>query len=196
MSTSVINNTNQVGQDATNGNISSNTTVETEDVVVGYTITADADGKKVKTPAIYSAGEAVEKMKTEGKFEEDFTVTTKLSLPKTLDALLDLYKTPEEQEEGVNNHNRGVRQKVVNRRNARLLAQTDDGNFAFSEKDLTDGRFFDLTPEIASPSKRRSLSEEEKLDRFLEQFPENIRQNMKAAYLSSKNVGNSAQISA
>jgi len=172
-----------VNQDVTNQ--TNNVTTEREDVVVGFNISKDADGKEVKSPAIYTAGEAVQKLIAEGKFVEDYSVTTSVSLPKTMDALNALYKTPEEQEEGVANHNRGVRQKLTNRRNARLLAQDDEGNFTFGEKDLVNG-FFDLTPEIASPSKRKTLSEEEKLDRFLEQFPEAIRTQMKAAYQNAK----------
>lgn len=162
----------------------SNVTVEREDVVVGFNLAKDADGKDIRTPAIYVAGEAVQQLIKEKKFEEVFSVTTSVSLPKTMDALLDLYKTEDEQREGVNNHNRGVRQKLTNRRNAKLLAQDDEGSFTFNEKDLTNN-FFDLTPEIASPSKRMTLSEEEKLDRFLAQFPDHARVAMKQAYLSA-----------
>lgn len=181
MSTSIINQNTDV-----NNGANSTTTTEREDVVVGFNITKDTDGKiTAKSPAIYVAGEAVQKLVTEGKFQEEYTVATVVNLPKTMDALVSLYKTPEEQEEGVANHNRGVRQKLTNRRNAALLAVDDEGNFTFNETKLTNGAF-DLTPEISSPSKRKTLSEEEKLDRFLEQFPEAIRASMKAAYSNAK----------
>lgn len=170
---------------ASNATVNNNFTTEREDVVVGFNITKDSDGKEIKSPAIYVQGEAVQKLVTEGKFKEEYAVATVVNLPKTMDALVSLYKTAEEQEEGVANHNRGVRQKLTNRRNASLLAQDDEGNFTFNEAKLTNGAF-DLTPEIASPSKRKTLSEEEKLDRFLEQFPEAVRNSMKAAYQGAK----------
>lgn len=162
-------------------NANSTFTTEREDLIVGFNLSKDADGKEIKTPAIYVQGEAVQKLVAEGKFREDFAVATVVNLPKTMDALTSLYKTPEEQEEGVANHNRGVRQKLTNRRNAALLAVDDEGAFTFNEAKLTNGAF-DLTPEISSPSKRKTLSEEEKLDRFLEQFPEPVRKSMKAAW--------------
>src|SRR5262249_26878550 len=97
-----------------------------------------------------------------------------------------------DEEEAAANFNRGAKQKANNRLKAKLLETTPEGAFTFNpEADLKNG-VLDITEEIASPSKRKVLTEEEKLDRFLEQFPEATRNMMKAAYLSSRQAPQAA----
>ena len=76
--------------------------------------------------------------------------------------------------------------KAANRLKARVLAVDSDGQLSFDPNTELPNGVLDMTSEIASPSKRKVLSEEEKLDRFLEQFPENMRNAMKAAYVQSR----------
>src|SRR5205814_9633191 len=106
------------------------------------------------------------------------------TLAKTFDGIKAI--CPDE-EEACNNFNRGAKQKGSNRLKATLLDVDQDGKFTFDDSKLTSG-VFDLTSEIASPTKKKSLTEEEKLDRFLATFPEAIRNSMKAAYSASKAV--------
>lgn len=166
-----------------------NVTADRYDVVVGFDLKkATEDGKEVvkKSPAMYANSsdeeqKAVKKMTDEGAFQPDFTVTVSQPLAKTFEGIKTI--CPDE-EEACNNFNRGARQKGSNRLKAKLLDVGEDGNFTFGDADLTNG-VYDLTSEIASPTKKKSLTEEEKLDRFLAQFPEAIRNQMKAAYVSA-----------
>ena len=140
-----------------------------------------------KEPAYYASGDeeskaVLQKLIDSGSFEENYTVTTSLPLAKTDEGMKSI--CPDE-EERCANFNRGARQKASNRLKAVLLDIGPDGEFTFGDDKLTDG-VYDQTSDIASPSKRKMLTEEEKLDRFLEQFPEAVRQSMKAAYASSK----------
>lgn len=167
---------------------SANISTERTDYVVGWDVETK-DGKEEKTPAYYVAQSeedkaAVKKLVDEKKFEEAYAVTASLPLAKNFDGIKAI--CPNE-EEACNNFNRGAKQKAANRLKAKLLDVDQDGTFTFGEADLSNG-VYDLTQEIASESKRKMLSEEEKMDKFLAQFPENIRNNMKAAYLASVNT--------
>jgi len=159
-----------------------------EDYTVGFNLVKNTTtGVVDKEPAYYASGDeeskaAVQKLIDDGKFEEDYTVTTSLPLAKTQEGMNSI--CPDE-EERCANFNRGARQKASNRLKAVLLDVNADGQFTFDEAKLTNG-VYDQTEDIASPSKRKTLTEEEKLDRFLEQFPEAVRQSMKAAYASAK----------
>lgn len=162
-----------------------------EDYTVGFNLKPGTDDKGaatvVKEPAYYATGSeegqaVVQKLTAEKKFEGVFTVTTSLPLAKTLAGVQQICPDVEEM---CANFNRGARQKAANRLKATLLETDADGNFTFGEDKLTNG-VYDQTDDIASPSRRKVLTEEEKLDRFLEQFPEAIRNSMKAAYASAK----------
>jgi len=164
-----------------------NVITERSDYVVGFDLETNDKNEVKKTPAYYAYSSeedkaAVKKMVDEKKFEEDFTVTTSLPLAKSMAGITQI--CPNE-EEACNNFNRGAKQKAANRLKAKLLDVDQDGKFTFGENDLTNG-VYDLTQEIASESKRKSLTEEEKLDKFLAQFPENIREAMKSAYASAR----------
>lgn len=173
----------------TDTNASQPIVTEREDYTVGFNLSTDKDNKVSKEPTLKASGSeeaktAIQKLISEGKFEEVFTVTTSLPLAKT-DAGMNQI-CPDE-EERVANFNRGARQKASNRLKAVLLDTNADGEFTFSEDKLTNG-VYDQTEDIASPSRRKILTEEEKLDRFLEQFPEAVRNSMKQAYASAKSV--------
>lgn len=149
-----------------------NFTKEREDVIVGFDVKKvkgeDGTEKTEKTPNVRPAGETTQKLITDGKFLPDYSVTTSYDLPKNWAGLIALGGNDEKiQEELVNNHNRGVVQKVTNRRNAALLAQNDDGSFSFDESVLKNG-VLDLTEHITSPSKRKTLTEEQKFERMME----------------------------
>ncbi len=167
---------------------------ERYDVVVGFDLKTkpDSEGKNVvvKTPALYAFSSEddqknVKVMEDAGTFKSDFQVTVSQPLAKTFEGIKLI--CPDE-DEACNNFNRGAKQKGSNRLKARLLDTNEDGNFTFGDADLTDG-VFDLTAEIASPTKKKSLTEEEKLDRFLANFPETVRESMKSAYLTSIGQG-------
>ena len=167
---------------------SENRTTEREDYVVGYNLATDPEGKTVRTASFMFAGteEAtalIKKATEEKKFEPLFPVTVSFPRARNLAGIKEI--CPDE-EEAAMNFNRGAKQKGANRMKAILTKVTDDGEIEFNpEKDLTNG-VLDMTAEIASPSKRKVLTEEEKLDRFLEQFPENMKNAMKSAYLAAR----------
>jgi hypothetical protein len=145
------------------------------------------DGQTVKTEAFYSVSteeetQAVKKLVDEGKFKPIYTVTTSLPKAKNLAGVKEI--CPNE-EEAASNFNRGAKQKANNRLKAKLLETSEAGEFTFDPSKLPGG-VLDLTEEIASESKRKVLTEEEKLDKFLESFPEALRNTMKAAYLAAR----------
>lgn len=178
MATAVANPTgqeNNVGQDVI---------AERTDYVVGYLIGKDEKtGAQTKEPAFFVAGsEQVAKMVAEGKFEEDFTLTVSLPIAKTQAGIEQICPDVEER---CNNFNRGAKQKGANRLKASLLAVDADGNLSFNpQEELTNG-VFDLTSEIASPTKRKSLTEAEKVDRFLDNLPPAVAAQMRAAYAAA-----------
>src|SRR5215831_10400271 len=175
-----------------------NTTSERTDYVVGYDLEAGKDDKNndiiKKVEAYYSASseeeiQLLKKRIEEKKFQTMFTVTVSIPRAKNFAGIKEI--CPDE-EEAAGNFNRGAKQKANNRLKAKLLEVSPEGNFTFNpETDLTNG-VLDMTAEIASPSKRKVLTEEEKLDRFLEQFPEATRNMMKSAYLASRQAPQAA----
>jgi hypothetical protein len=170
----------------------SNITSERTDYVVGYDLETVKDEKGNETikkvEAYYSASTEEEisalKARVEAKkFTVIYTVTVSIPRAKNFAGIKEI--CPDE-EEAAGNFNRGAKQKANNRLKAKLLETTPEGNFTFNpEADLQNG-VLDMTAEIASPSKRKVLTEEEKLDRFLEQFPESTRNLMKQAYIASR----------
>lgn len=172
--------------------VETNTTSERTDYVVGYDLETGKDDKgndvTKKVEAFYSASSedeltALKKKIEEGKFKQVYQVTVSIPRAKNFAGIKEI--CPDE-EEAAGNFNRGAKQKANNRLKAKLLEVTPEGNFTFNpEADLTNG-VLDMTSEIASPSKRKVLTEEEKLDRFLADFPESTRSMMKQAYLQSR----------
>lgn len=176
---------------------SENITSERTDYVVGYDLSApDKDGKVERTGAFYEAATeqqvAAIKEKVEGgKFEQIFQVTVSVPRAKNIAGIKEI--CPDEEEASMN-FNRGSNQKAMNRLKAKLTRVNEDGVLAFdpagSDENnvpyLNSAGVLDMTAEIASPSKRKVLTEEEKLDRFLEPFPEAMRTAMKAAYLAAR----------
>jgi hypothetical protein len=170
----------------------SNITSDRTDYVVGYDLEAGKDDKGNdvvrKIEAYHPASNEEEinllkKLSDEGKFKAIYTVTVSIPRAKNFAGIKEI--CPDE-EEAAGNFNRGAKQKANNRLKAKLLEVNEDGNFTFNpEADLKNG-VLDMTEEIASPSRRKVLTEEEKLDRFLEQFPEATRSLMKQAYLQSR----------
>ena len=176
--------------------VTTNVTSEREDYVVGYLVTTK-DGKDEHTPAFYPIQDEeqqkfVKEQTDTGKFKPSFPVTVSVPRAKNLAGIKEI--CPDE-EEAAANFNRGAKQKAANRLKAKLLDVDQDGVFTFDpagndedgKPNLTNG-VLDMTSEIASPSKRKVLTEEEKLDRFLEQFPEPMRNAMKSAYLAQRNA--------
>lgn len=150
-----------------------NFAVETEDVVFGNRIdkSKDKDGKETteRTPVVLSQ-EQSDKLTKEGKFDDSTAgiVTTKVTYPKTWSGLLSIVGSDaQKQDEAVKNFVRGATQKVINRRNAALLAQDDQGAFTFSLPQEANG-VLDLTEHILSESKRKMLTQDEKFDRWCE----------------------------
>jgi hypothetical protein len=178
--------------------VESNTTSERADYVVGYDLEAGTDDKGNsiirKIEAFHSASteeeiQALKKLIDDKKFQTAFTVTVSIPRAKNFAGIKEI--CPDE-EEAAGNFNRGAKQKANNRLKAKLLDVGPEGNFTFNpETDLKNG-VLDMTEEIASPSKRKVLTEEEKLDRFLEQFPESTRNMMKQAYLASRQAPQAA----
>jgi len=164
--------------------------VEREDLVIGNRVKKETkDGKEVvtKTPDLI-AQEDADKLIAEGKFEGLNVVTVSVTYPKTFEALQALYKDSEGgTDELVANHNRGAKTKVNNRIRAKLLAQDDEGNFTYDGKEEKDG-ILDLTAEITSGSKRKFLTEEEKVIRSIMAMPipEAQKQAMLAVYQNQK----------
>jgi hypothetical protein len=177
-------NTQLVTQPATNDNVTS----EREDYVVGYDVETDKDGKVTNEPSFYSIGnednvKAVREFTEAGKFKPSFTITVSIPRAKNLAGVQAI--CPNE-EEAAANFNRGAKQKANNRLKAMVLEVDADGKLKFDPASDTVNGLLDMTSEIASPSKRKVLTEEEKLDRFLEQFAPAMRDAMKAAYVASR----------
>lgn len=157
------NNANNAQQNLDGFTLDRNTVYWGKKVVVSK----DQAGNETKKlePTMFKDEEEGKKAEAEGG--EYNAVDVVVRLPKTLDALLSIADTPEKQAEAVNNHNRGVSTKIANRVRAKVLAQDDDtGEFTLSDSDLTNGAL-DMTDHILSESKRKTLSEEEKIDRFI-----------------------------
>jgi hypothetical protein len=180
----------------------SNVTSERQDYVVGYDLGLDKDNKPTQTIAFYGITSeeevaAVKKLRDEKKFKDITMVTVSIPRAKNLAGIKEI--CPNE-DEAAANFNRGARQKANNRLKAILLAEDANGQVAFDPENAVDENgakrvvngILDLTSEIASESKRKVLSEEEKLDRFLEQFPESTRSAMKAAYQASRQAAPAA----
>jgi hypothetical protein len=174
-----------------------NLTTERIDYVVGYDIETDEKaGTQTKVASFYPLDtEAkiaiVEKKKADKSFEPSFQLTVQIPRAKNYAGCREI--CPDE-EEGAANFNRGAKQKANNRLKAILTEVDTDNNLKFDpngvdketgKPNLVNG-VMDMTDEIASPSQRKVLTEEEKLDRFLASFPESTRNMMKAAYLASR----------
>lgn len=161
--------------------IESNTTSDRTDYVVGWG-PAGKDGKP--EPTFYAVDDpALATAIAEGKFQEAWRVTVSIPRAKNMAGIREI--CPDE-EEAAMNFNRGAKQKANNRLNPKLTDLDADRNFKFNpETDLKNG-VLDMTEEIASPSKRRVRTEEEKLDDFLKDYPEATRMMMKQAYLASR----------
>lgn len=167
------------------------TVTEKDNLVIGYKLKKVKDEKGVesieKTPDLV-AQEDQEKLEKEGKFEGVSVVTIATSYPKTFEALQKLYEGSEGGlDELVANHNRGARTKVGNRVRAIVLATDDEGNFTYDGKAEVDG-VLDVTGEITSGSKRKFLTEEEKVIRSIMAMPipEAQKQAMLAVYQGQK----------
>jgi hypothetical protein len=177
----------------------SNVTSERQDFVICYALGKDDKGAVVKTITYYpyqsdEEKAAVAKLIDEGKIAKEGAVgPITVSYPRAKN-LAGIKQICPDEEEAANNFNRGAKQKANNRLKAILTAETDNNTIAFDPENAADedgnkrvvNGVLDLTSEIASASKRRVLTEEEKLDKFLEQFPEATRGAMKAAYLASR----------
>lgn len=166
---------------------------ETENLVIGNRIKKqkDENGKEVttKSPDLVDQEES-DKLEKEGKWEPFSVVTVRTNWPKTFEALQKLYEGSEGGlDELVANHNRGASTKVNNRKRAKLLAQDDNGNFTYDGKEEKDG-VLDLTSEITSGSKRKFLTEEEKVIRSIMAMPipEAQKQAMLAVYQNQKSA--------
>jgi len=178
-----------------------NQTSERTDYTVGYKLKEiKKDGSigadlAEKEATFFEIGTEAEALLVKGYVDQkayapSFTVTVSIPRAKNYAGIKEI--CPDE-EEAAANFNRGAKQKANNRLAAKLTAIDEDGNLLFdpagSDKDgtpyLSNG-VLDMTSEIASPSRRKVLTEEEKLDRFLEQFPEATRNMMKQAYLASR----------
>lgn len=169
--------------------VESNITSDRTDVVVGWLLKSKESEEK--EPWFYEVDDPkFAKAKEDGLFTEEWRVT--VSIPRAKN-LLGIKEICPDEEEAAMNFNRGAKSKATNRLKPKLLTLTEDGQFKFDPAGaddegkpyLTNG-VLDMTADIASPSKRKVLTEEEKLDRFLEQFPEATRQMMKQAYLASR----------
>lgn len=166
-------------------------TEERETYVVGYNLSTDEKtGAVKKEPAFYpestETDKGVNKLITDGKFEENYRVTVSIPRAKNFEGIARI--CPDE-EEAAANFNRGAKQKAANRLKAKLLDVNEDNELTFNpESELTNG-VLDMTSEIASPSKRKVLTVEEKLLKSLEQYPEAIRAVMLKAFNDAKAQG-------
>lgn len=165
------------------------TTVK-KDVAFGYQI--DDKGKKV---AVVLDVEEASKLEEAGKFEGEI-VSTVTTLPANWAAVrametktyLDNEGKPRDVKDVLNElvtlFRPGMNVKATNRRNQRLLDTDKDGNFTFSDKDLSNG-VLDLTDEITSPSKRVFRTEEQKTWDNLANLPPDVRKTVWFAYLDA-----------
>lgn len=165
-------------------------TTVTKDVAYGKKINAKGE----KEAVVLDVEEATELEKA-GSFEGQ-VVSTKVVLPANWAAVLAYENGTYKDNEGnprdlqdvlddlVTLMRPGFQTKATNRRNQKLLDTDSDGNFTFSDKDLTDG-ILDLTGEITSPSKRIFLTEEEKTWRSLANLAPAVRDITWRAYLSA-----------
>lgn len=143
-----------------------------EDVAFGLRKKVEKDDKGIEKVTwiadTFKSPEDAEKQEKEGNAKNVGIVPVAYQEPQTFEALLSMADTPEKKEELVKNHNRGATTKLTNRMRAKLLAQdADTGEFTFSDSDLTNGAL-DLTDQIHSESKLRRLTEEQRIDKFLE----------------------------
>jgi hypothetical protein len=176
-----------------------NVTSERTDYVVGFNIikTKDEQGQEAtgRQAAFYpyDTEERIQLVKQKiekQEFVQLYQVTVSIPRAKNYAGCREI--CPDE-EEGASSFNRGAKAKANNRLKATFTDVTEDGKLVFDPEGknedgtpvLTNG-VLDMTKEIASPSQRKVLSEEEKLDRFLKDFPEATRQMMKQAYLASR----------
>jgi len=169
-------------------NDTTNTTSERFEVAVGYDLSKDEKGQITREPSFMGATKedeqaAIKKLADEGKFEYQFTVTVSIPRAKNLAGIKEI--CPNE-EEAANNFNRGAKQKANNRLKALLTEVDADGKLKFDPSTDLVNNVLDMREEIASESKRKVLTEEEKLDRFLADFPEAMRAAMKSAYLAQR----------
>lgn len=129
---------------------------------------------------------------------EGSVVPVKVVYPSTPQGLMELWNSPQKDDEGnirdqkevqaeiLRNFIAGSKIKVNNDLNARLTAVKDDGNIAFDEaSDLDEDGNLDMTGSILRGSKRVFLTEEQKTWKNLSNLPHNTRVTVFHAYLSS-----------
>jgi hypothetical protein len=193
------------GQATTAVAVDSNVTSERQDFVIAYLLGKDDKGQVTKTITYFpfqsdEEKASVQKMIDEGKVAKEGAVgPITVAYPRAKN-LAGIKQICPDEEEAANNFNRGAKQKANNRLKAIFTAEDANGNIAFDPETSVDedknvrvvNGVLDLTSEIASASKRRVLTEEEKLDKFLEQFPESTRAAMKSAYLASRQAAPAA----
>lgn len=164
---------------------------ERKDYVV-YKAGIDKESKKPVYD--YAEASAFEDMVKEGKVvadAESFRQTVSFPIARSWEGIQQI--CPDE-EEACNNFNRGTKSKAINRLKARLLDTDDDGNLKYPDaEDSQVGGVLDLTAEIASPTKRKGLTVDEKLDRFLASInvPEALKETLRNTYRAAMASGQS-----
>lgn len=168
-------------------NDSGNVTSVREDIVIGTEQgkSKNKDDQEVTTtvPVLYSPDKvASAEFKTEHPtFAEAYRVTTQISKPLNLAGIKEVIGD-NEAEAGRLFFN-GAQQKVTNRMNKFLLEQEDDGSFTYlsvitgggEDKSGTwTGSYVDLDEQVRSESKRKMLTEEEKMIRALSNMPDAV----------------------
>lgn len=165
-------------------------TTKKKEVAFGYQI----NDKGVKEAVVLDMEKATE-LSDAGKFEGT-PVTLQFDLPTNWAAMRAFENGPYTDDEGkardINDVLKdlvtlcrvGMTTKAINRATSRLLEVDKDGNFTFSDANLTNG-VFDLTAYITSASQRKFKSEEEKTWDSLSNLPKEVRENMWKVYLSA-----------
>lgn len=179
-----------VSQDATGINTQPEYTTKKKEVAFGYQLN-DKGGKDVVVLDMEKATE----LSDAGKFEGT-PVTLQFNLPVNWAAIRAFENGTYTNEDGsprdinevlndlVTLFRVGMTTKAINRANSRLSEVDKDGNFTFSDKDLTNG-VFDLTAAITSASQRKFKSEEQKTWDSLSNLPQAVRESMWRVYLTA-----------
>jgi hypothetical protein len=182
-----------------------NVTSEQQAFVIVYKLGKSDNGEVTKSIAFYpyqsdDEKAVVAKAIENGEVSRDGAVgPITVSYPRAKN-LAGIKEICPNEEEAANNFNRGAKQKANNRLKAIFTAEAKDGSIIFDPETAVDedgkprvvNGVLDLTSEIASESKRRVLTEEEKMDKFLEQFDDKTRVIMKNAYLQSRQAAPAA----
>ena len=165
-------------------------TTKKKEVAFGYQI----NDKGVKEAVVLDMEKATE-LSDAGKFEGT-PVTLQFDLPTNWAAMRAFengtYTDDEGKARDINDVLKdlvtlcrvGMTTKAINRATSRLLEVDKDGNFTFSDANLTYG-VFDLSAYITSASQRKFKSEEEKTWDSLSNLPKEVRENMWKVYLTA-----------